>query len=197
MNKMKYIYIINFIFFSFIINAQKEANYRILSESGRTLITIDSLAFKDSLFSSLYLIDQISKEQYSGKAVVYYGVFSIDSINIKNGYKDQLCKSYSKLNSGFKLKRIEYFDRKDKIIITRSVYKKNKGKASLSFNDDGIKWFYEIMYHKNYYTLRVNPKLKGTCFNKKIKFKQLSELSKEIENVKVYELCLSLGIFET
>lgn len=196
MNKMKYIYILSFTFFSYIINAQIETKVRILTENGRSLITIDSLAFKDSLFSSLYFADPLSKQSYSGKAVIYYGALSIDSINIKNGYKDKLCKSYVKVNSDFKLNRIEYFDREDEIIITRSVYEKNKGKATLNFNNSGVKWFYEIKYHKNYYTLRLSPKQKEKCFNKKIKFKKLSVLSKEIDNLKVYELSLSLGIFE-
>ncbi len=179
--------------------AQKKKQYTpvIKGEKGESIINIDSLAFKDQLRSSLFYIDSLSKLPYNGKAVVLYGKNGIDSLIINNGYTNSLCRNYHVINGILKLYRVEYIDRENKIVITKSIYTEpKKGRAFITFYDSSLKNWYEIQYKSKVINLKFIISENGKVKQKvKLKFHSYSELSVYLQGIKVYKICESLDVF--
>jgi hypothetical protein len=187
-----------FLLFSCFTNAQKKVHIPIIGERGETLITVDSLAFKDSLVSSLFYIDSIKMLPYTGKAVALYGIYSIDSLNIKNGYLDDLCKGYRIVGSKLILNRLEYYDRINKIIVSRTIYEKPKnGSSSIRFYDSGMNYYYGIQYKPKVIIVKLIISENGQIKEKKkLKFNTYVELSEYLKDLKVYKMCEYLNLFK-
>lgn len=186
--------------FSFVtIRAQESNRIIIKSLDGRVLNTIDSLSFKDNLQSSLYYVDSITQQAYTGKAVVYYGDKRYDSLTIFDGVQHGWQKLYS-LMDGKEVELIHvYFYNQNKLLyVSYPVSLKFKNKSAFgSYHAEKGRYFIEVIY-KSSGKIIVKQSIQTSAdkSKQKYKFSNLSELENFFRtHYQIYPYCKLAGFF--
>lgn len=188
-----------FLIFSFTaVKAQDEKVIRIKSIDRIELKVIDSLSFRDNLKKSLYYVESISGKEYSGKAIVYYGVKAIDSINIENGYKNGWQKTYFKKGDSLKLGQIRYLNQNLLMSISHPVNSTLRNRiAFCNYLSEKGHYFFEVIY-KPSGKIVIKERLitKDNKINKKHRFSNIQDLELFFRShYHIYSYCKQAGFF--
>lgn len=141
-----------------------------------TIIVIDSLNFKDPLQISRFFVYDYNKLPFSGKMIINYGDYFIDTLEIINGYQNGFQKLVEiKTNQVIS---IGYYNQNDLIIY--SVFKKNKEANYYCYATNGIDYY--IKKKKQKITLKIKIKQKKTD---KINFLTIEKLCGYLEDEKL------------
>lgn len=187
--------------FSFVtIRAQESNRIIIKSLDGRILNTVDSLSFKDNLQSSLYYVDSITRQAYTGKAVVYYGDKGYDSLTLSDGVRDGWQKLYrlGKNNKEYKLIDLEFCNQKQWLNVSYSVKSELRNKSAFgSYHAEKGRYFIEVIY-KSSGKIIVKQSIQTSTdkLKQKYKFSTLVELEKFFRtHYQIYPYCKQAGFF--
>ncbi|MEO0037271.1 MAG: hypothetical protein RIQ59_482 [Bacteroidota bacterium] len=160
------------IFISNIIYSQEM--YSVNSE--KTIVVIDSLNFKDPLKISRYFVYDYNKSPFSGKMIIKYRDFYIDTLEIINGYQN----GFEKLVEQKTNQVISYSNLNQNELIIYSLYKKSKEATYFNYKTNGVDFFIKKRRNKIRLILKCNNKKIN-----KIYFSDNDKLCKYLENEKM------------
>ncbi len=177
-----------------------QSKERYIGSKGETILTVDSLSFKDEFLFSRYYIDSVSKQPYSGALLAKYGKYAFDSLMVENGYLNGFQYYYDICGSGsiISIKKKTFYSQKQNASFSRHIACGEDGKGS-----GGIRCFEETGYVSYFLSYRKNKiKLIGTIRKesktqkKRLKFKTYEELESFFKEKNYYKLCKELGFFK-
>ncbi len=190
-----------FLFPGVIFSQSKE---RYIGSKGETILTVDSLSFKDKFLFSRYYIDSVSQLPYSGVLLAKYGKYAFDSLMVENGYLNgfqtyyNVCPSQKSTEVIFSINQKIFYNQSEKVRFIRHISCGEDGKGS-----GGIRCFEETGYVSYFLSYRKNKiKLIGTIRKesktqkKRLKFKTYEELESFFKEKNYYKLCKELGFFK-
>lgn len=186
--------------FSFVtIRAQESNRIIIKSLDGRVLNTVDSLSFKDNLQSSLYYVDSITQQAYTGKALVYYGDKGYDSLTISDGVGNGWQKLYRLIDDKeVGLNHLYFYSQNKLLYISYPVGLKFKKKSAFgSYHAEKGRYFIEVIY-KSSGKIIVKQSIQTSTdkLKQKYKFSTLVELEKFFRtHYQIYPYCKQAGFF--
>lgn len=186
-----------FVCFSFILVGQKTDYYPIRGTKGEALIVIDSLSYKQDYFLSAYYVDSISKIPYTGKAVEFHGINSIDSFEVSNGYLNGWVKSFMFIEKKWALFRLAYYNQSENIFVSTHISSEfEPHSAFIKFEVKHLTYFAEIIYKKKKIIVKQTITTKERKEIRKIKFNSLLELEEHLKNFEPpFVFCKQAGFF--
>jgi len=188
-------------FYALNASAQEKSYLKIRSLQGKVLNTIDSLMFTDDMSnSSFYIIDSLTKEAFTGKAVIYYGVNALDSIDLEKGYQEGWMKTYWIKNEGnLELSDLHYVSQRKLISVSKIIGSKLRTTSAFAKYYSKNGWnFLEVIYKHSGKIIVKQSFYSSVTGKSKAKFKYST--NEELEeyfrvHYQIYSYCKESGFF--